>query len=94
MAKFAIGQRVEIAFNPQTPDPRVPDQINGRYAGRGDYQTKANQGEILEVRDTEGGAFYLVAVELEAHHVQPTGKTIVVKSQANRVIPEAKLTAI
>lgn len=94
MAKFAMGQRVQIAFNPPTPDPRVPDQVNGRYPGRGDYQTKPDTGEIVEVRETETGVFYMVDVELVAEHAQPTGRVVAVKSIAKRVIPEAKLTAI
>jgi hypothetical protein len=85
MAKFAVGQRVEIAFNPPTPDPRVPDQMNGRARGRGEYQTEPNFGEVLG--EMVGG--YLVAVEL----VQMAGKRKV-KSVRQRVIPEAKLRAV
>lgn len=92
MAKFAVGQRVEIAFNPQTPDPRVPNQINGKAAGRGDYQTKPNFGEVIESRENADGCSYLVAVEL----VQPcvrNGKKLNVKSVRQRVISESKLKA-
>lgn len=93
MAKFTVGQRVEIAFNPPTPDPRVPDQVNGKARGRGDYQTKPNLGEVLEARESADGCSYLVAVEL----VQPferNGKKQVAKSVRQRVIPEAKLRAV
>lgn len=89
MAKFAVGQRVEIAFNPPTPDPRVPDQMNGKAAGRGEYQTVADCGEILETREAADGCAYLVAVEL----VAMAGKRKV-KSVRQRVIPEAKLRAV
>jgi hypothetical protein len=85
MSKFAVGQRVEIAFNPLTPDPRVPDQVNGKAAGRGEYQTAPNFGEVL----ADMGGNYLVAVEL----VQMAGKRKV-KSVRQRVIPEAKLRAV
>jgi hypothetical protein len=85
MAKFAVGQRVEIAFNPPTPDPRVPDQVNGRAAGRGEYKTTPDFGEVLG--EMAGG--YLVAVEL----VQMAGKRKV-KSVRQRVIPEAKLRTV
>jgi hypothetical protein len=86
MAKFAVGQRVEIAFNPPTPDPRVPDQMNGRARGRGEYQTEPNFGEVL---GEMAGDSYLVAVEL----VAMAGKRKV-KSVRQRVIPEAKLRAV
>jgi hypothetical protein len=99
MSKFAVGQRVEIAFNPQTPDPRVPEQSapwtdqKGRRQpaspGRGDYQTEPNFGEILEARDAADGCSYLVAVDL----VQMAGKRKI-KSVRQRVIPEAKLRAV
>jgi hypothetical protein len=93
MAKFSVGQRVEIAFNPPTPDPRVPDQVNGKAPGRGQYQTKPNFGEILEARETAEGCSYLVAVEL----LQPferNGKKRVAKSVRQNVISEAKLRAV
>lgn len=96
MPKFSVGQRVELAFNPPTPDPRVPGQIGawtdskGRRReaapGRGEYQTKPDFGEIIgEV----GESSYLVAVEL----VAMAGKRKV-KSVRQRVIPEAKLRAV
>lgn len=84
MAKFAVGQRVEIGFNPPRPDLRVPNQANGVSPGRGDFQTKPDQGVILEVR--EPGPFYLVEVELEAVHGNR-----VVKSFRKRVVSEEKL---
>jgi hypothetical protein len=99
MAKFSVGQRVEIAFNPPTPDPRVPAQCapwvdqKGRQQppapGRGQYQTKPDFGEILEAHESDSGCSYLVAVDLVAVH----GKRKV-KSVRQRVIPEAKLRAI
>jgi hypothetical protein len=82
---FTVGQRVEIAFNPPTPDPRVPDQLSGKAAGRGEYKTTPDFGEILA--ELPGG--YLVAVEL----VQMAGKRKV-RSVRQRVIPEAKLRAV
>jgi ribosomal protein L21E len=85
MAKFSVGQRVEIAFNPPTPDPRVPNQVNGKFPGRGEYKTSPDFGEIL----ADMGDGYLVAVELVAVH----GKRKV-KSVRQRVIPEAKLRAV
>jgi hypothetical protein len=89
MAKFSVGQRVEIAFNPPTPDPRVPDQVNGKFPGRGQYQTSPDFGEILEAHELPDGCAYLVAVDLIAVH----GKRKV-KSVRQRVIPEAKLRAV
>jgi hypothetical protein len=89
MAKFQVGQRVEIAFNPPIPDPRVPNQMNGKAPGRGEYKTTPDFGEILEAQERADGFSYLVAVEL----VQMAGKRKV-KSVRQRVIPEAKLRAV
>lgn len=96
MAKFAVGQSVLIAFNPPAPDLRVPDQVNGKAPGRGDYQTQAERGIVLEVADAPAGVRYLVEVELvrESDPDPFTGKTRVVTSRRKRVIPEAKLTAV
>jgi hypothetical protein len=95
MAKFSVGQRVEISFNPPTPDPRVPGQsgpwidhkgkTQPAAPGRGEYKTSPDFGEILA--DMDGS--YLVAVELTAM----AGKRKV-KSVRQRVIPEAKLRAV
>lgn len=103
MAKFSVGQRVEIAFNPQTPDPRVPQQsapwvdYKGRpqpaCPGTADYQTKPDRGEILEAIEGEDGCSYMVEVEL----VQPyerNGRKQVARSFRKRVVPEAKLRAV
>jgi hypothetical protein len=106
MAKFSVGQRVEIAFNPPTPDPRVPgqcapwiDQKGRRHDAEpgiasGGYQTKPEQGEVLEVRECDGGAcMYLVDVELVRPY-ERNGKTQYARSVRQRVIPEAKLRAV
>jgi len=103
MAKLAVGQRVEIAFNPQTPDPRVPQQCGpwidhkGRQReaapGIGRYRTTAEHGEILEVIESEEGCSYLVAVELSRPY-ERSGKTRYANSVRQRVIPEAKLRAL
>ena len=96
MAKFAVGQAVEIAFNPPRPDLRVPDQANGKYPGRGDYQTRPNRGVVLEVHETAQGMVYLVEVELtlesEPHPV--TGAVRSVTSFRKRHIMESKLSAL
>ena len=94
MAKFAAGQRVEVAFNPVRPDLRVPDQANGKAPGRGEYQTAPDKGEILEVRETGSDVFYLVEVELHARHRSATGADRLVKSLRKRVIHESKLKAV
>jgi len=104
MAKFTVGQSVEIAFNPQTPDPRVPQQSQpwrdqkGRLQpacpGTANYPTKPENGEILEVRETEGGGtFYLVTVLLRQEG-ERFGRKIVTESVRQRVIPEEKLRAV
>ena len=103
MAKLSVGQRVEIAFKPQTPDPRVPAQCGpwidskGRQReaapGIGVYQTKPDHGEILEVIENEDGCSYLVAVELSRPY-ERRGKTLYANSVRQRVIPEAKLRAL
>lgn len=90
MAKFAVGQRVDVLYNPPAPDPRVPDQVNGRARGRGEYKAKPDPGEILEARDTPQGVMYLVAVELSQPY-ERNGKKGVAKSIRQRVIPESKL---
>lgn len=94
MAKFAAGQRVEVAFNPPRPDLRVPDQANGKASGRGEYQTAPDKGVVVEVRETSTGVFYLVEVELHARHRSATGADRVVTSYRKRVVPESKLTAV
>jgi len=104
MAKFKVGQSVKIAFNPPTPDPRVPQQSAPwvDYKGRrwpacpGDVigQTEPESGQILEVRENEGSStFYLVAVFLRQESEQ-YGRKIVTESVRKRVIPEAKLRAV
>jgi len=103
VAKLSVGQRVEIAFNPQTPDPRVPQQCapwidhKGRQReaapGIGVYQTKPEQGEVLEVLESADGCSYLVAVELSRPY-ERSGKTLYANSVRQRVIPEAKLRAL
>jgi hypothetical protein len=90
--RFQVGQRVEVLYNPPTPDPRVPDQANGRFRGRGEYKTKPDMGEVLEARETTEGPLYLVAVELSQPY-ERGGKRGVAKSVRQRVIPEAKLRA-
>jgi len=93
MAKFSVGQSVEIAFNPPTPDPRVPDQVNGRFPGRGEYQTKPEKGEVLEVHELEEATQYLVLVNIERIETR-TGKPYVVVSKRKRLLSEAKLRAV
>lgn len=93
VAKLDVGQSVEIAYNPPTPDSRVPLQANGQFRGRGDYQTAPDKGVVLEVRDTDGGPFYLVEVELTVTH-DVGGRKRVVKSHRKRVVHESKLTAV
>jgi hypothetical protein len=106
MAKFSVGQRVEIGFNPPAIDPRVPGQCGPwvDYKGRqqpaapgiasGGYQTKPEYGEVLEAREREGGdCTYLVDVELVREY-ERNGKMQKVRSVRQRVIPEAKLGAI
>mgnify|MGYP001222834600 CR=1 FL=1 len=79
-----------VAHNPPTPDPRVPDQVNGRAPGRGQFKTKPDRGEILAVME-QGN--YLVLVELE-QRFERDGKKRKVVSHRKRVIPEAKLQAV
>lgn len=93
VAKLAVGQRVSVAFNGPTPDLRVPNQANGNAPGKGNFQTSPDQGEVLEVREAEGGTFYLVQVELVMHH-DIGGRKKAVKSLRRRVIHESKLTAV
>lgn len=93
VAKLAVGQRVSVAFNGPTPDLRVPNQANGKAPGTGHFQTSPDMGEVLEVRETDGGTFYLVLVELVAYH-DIGGKKRAVKSLRKRVIHESKLTAV
>lgn len=93
MSKFAPGQRVEIAFNPPTPDLRVPNQVNGTAPGRGEFQAKPDFGEVLEVHERENGVDYMVAVELSAYS-ERFGRKVETKSVRRRVIPEAKLRAV
>lgn len=94
VAKFAAGQRVEVAFNPPRPDLRVPNQANGSQPGRGEYQTAPDKGVIVEVRETAADVFYLVEVELHARHRSGTGADRIVTSYRKRVIHESKLTAV
>lgn len=101
--KFAVGQRVEVLYNPPTPDPSVPGQVGPwtdnkgkrRKAapGEGLYKTKPDPGEILEARESDNGHTYLVAVELSQPY-ERNGKKHVAKSVRQRVIPEAKLRAV
>jgi hypothetical protein len=90
VASLAVGQSVEIAFNAPRPDLRVPDQANGRYPGRGEYQTRPDRGVILGA--LEGGA-YLVEVEL-SREFERNGRKQVAKSYRKRIVPESKLTAV
>lgn len=90
---FEVGQRVEIKFNPQTPDPRVPDQVNGKAPGKGNYQTEPDFGKIIEVRLTESGTFYDVLVDLVRYDLRDPKNPIPVLSKRRRIIPEEKLIA-
>lgn len=90
MSKFSVGQSVLVAYNPPTPDPRVPDQMNGRALGRGEFKTKPDKGEILAVME-QGN--YLVLVEL-VQKFERMGKKGEIVSHRKRVIPEAKLQAV
>lgn len=92
MAKFTVGQRVEVAFNPPRPDLNVPAQANGTAPGRGDYQTRPDLGTIVEAIEAENGCRYLVDVELSVEHTR-NGKPHVVKSLRKRVVAEEKLKA-
>jgi hypothetical protein len=87
VAKYSAGQAVMVAFNGRAPDLRVPDQVNGRYPGKGEYQTEANEGVILEIRENGNGVFYLVDVHLTIRH----GSRLV-ESWRKRVISEDKLS--
>lgn len=93
MAKFSVGQRVEIAFNPPRPDLSVPNQANGVAPGRGDYQTRPERGTVVEAIEAENGARYVVDVELVVEHTR-NGKPYEVRSVRKRVIQEQKLTAV
>lgn len=103
MPKFSVGQRVEIAFNPPTPDPRVPQQsqpwtdqkgrLRAAAPGTAQYQTEPEHGEVLEARDSDMGCCYLVAVDL-SRTFERNGRTQVARSVRQRVIPEAKLRAV
>lgn len=89
VAKFAVGERVRVGFNPPRPDLRVPEQVNGTMPGRGIYQTAPDPGVILAVMDD--GA-YLVEVELRCKSVR-NGREIEAVSHRKRVVPERKLEA-
>ncbi len=91
MPKFSVGQPVLVVNNPPTPDPRVPDQLNGRALGRGEYKLKPDPGEILAVMEQEQ---YMVLVELVQEYEKPNGKKGQIVSHRKRVIPEAKLRAV
>lgn len=93
MAKFVVGQSVAVAYNPATPDPRVPNQVNGKAPGSGNFQTAPDPGVVLEVRETEGGTFYLVEVELSVTH-DMGGRKRVVRSHRKRVVHESKLMVV
>lgn len=103
MARFAVGQSVAIAFNPQTPDPRVPQQsqawtdTKGRRhppsPGEGVYDTKPVKGIVLEVHEREGAVDYLLEVELEREY-ERNGRKLMNRSYRKRVVPEAKLMAV
>ena len=96
MANFAVGQAVEVDFNPPRPDLRVPNQANGVAPGRGDYQTRPDRGVVLEARETPNGLHYLVEVELsvESGIDHLSGRPRVVTSRRKRVIHESKLKAV
>lgn len=91
VAKFAVGQSVEVGFNPPTPDLRVPLQANGKFPGKGTYQTKPNAGRVLAMHDEEGS--YLVEVELKSV-AQRNGREVVSTSYRKRVVHESKLKAV
>ncbi len=92
MARFRVGEKVRVTFNPPKPDLRVANQVNGVAPGRGEYQTEPTLGTIVEIHD---GATtnYLVDVELSAEH-ERGGKVYSVKSVRKRVIAENKLEAL
>lgn len=92
-AKFKAGDRVELAFNPPRPDPSVPLQANGKFRGRGDYQTRPDLGTVVEAIEGDGEFRYLVDVELSIEHKR-NGKPYAVKSVRKRVVPESKLMAV
>jgi len=94
MPLFKVGQRVEISFNPQTPDPRVPNQMNGVAAGRGEYQERPNVGEILEVHELEHENQYLVLVDLNRIEHRTPGKPYIVTSKRKQLHSEAKLRPV
>lgn len=94
MAKFEVGQRVELAFNPVRPDPRVPDQVNGKFPGTGEYQTKADEGEILEIHDRGEDVAYLVLVDLHRVDNRNPKKPRLITSRRQRLVPEAGLSAL
>lgn len=101
MAKFAVGQAVEVAFNPQpVRDPLVREQSEpwtdskGRRQeaapGRGEYQTKPDRGKIIGVlSDTT----YMVLVDL-VRIENRNGDPYPVTSKRKRIIDEAKLIAV
>ena len=91
MAKFDVGQSVQVAFNPPRPDIRVPDQVNGKAPGRGDFKNKADRGVISGVLDNDN---YLVEVELHSEYDRGDGKKKIVTSHRKRIISEAKLIAV
>lgn len=93
MAKFSVGQRVELAFNPPRPDLSVPSQANGVAPGRGDYQTRPDYGTIIEAIEAESGYRYLVDVELAVEHTR-NGKPFIVNSVRKRVVDEGKLRPV
>jgi hypothetical protein len=103
--KFALGQRVEIVFNPQANDPRVLSQshpwldkkgvVQPPAPGRGEYQTKPDCGTVLEVHSHQDGTpVYLVLVELSRTEQGYDGKPYEIKSRRRRIVPEAKLRAV
>lgn len=92
-AKFTVGQRVELAFNPPRPDLSVPSQANGIAPGRGEYQTRPDYGTIIEAIEADGGHRYLVDVELAVEHTR-NGQPFTVTSVRKRVVDEGKLRAV
>lgn len=89
VAKFALGDKVLVGFNPPVPDLRVPNQVNGSYPGKGIYQTVPDAGVILAAH--EDGS-YLVEVELR-REFERNGRKQVAVSHRKRVVPERKLEA-
>ena len=90
MAKFAIGDKVWVGFNPPMPDLKVPNQVNGTAPGRGKYKTKPDPGVILAAMEDDS---YLVEVELR-REFERNGRNQVAVSHRKRVVPERKLEAV